>query len=142
MSDQQLTRLLLAGVAIGVLAAAAPASIITAGDVTSSYSGPGPWTISGEYNVGNTGVGSVTVNGNSVVTSDGPLQLGKNASGNGTITLNDGDWTANHATCVGLHGTGKIEVLPSSRLRTNQIAYVGMTGGAVGMVDLNGGRWD
>jgi T5SS/PEP-CTERM-associated repeat protein len=133
---------LLAAAAMAACAAGANGSIVTAGDVTSPYSGPGPWTISGEYRVGNTGAGSVTADGNSSVTSNGYVRVGYAASADGQITLNDANWTANDRMYIGYDGDGDIVVKPSSTWRTNHFAYLGHEAGGDGLVDLDGGRWN
>ena len=87
-------------------------AISASGDLTPGYVGPvDPWNINDELVIGDTGDGSLTIDGGSDVSSDGGV-LGKDPGAMGRVTV-DGSgssWTQSEILSVGGGGSGELEV--------------------------------
>ncbi len=90
----------------------AHAAISTSGQVTPSYPGGNPWTISPQrLLVGNTTNGQLTINNGSFVSANGGATLGNLVGGNGILNLDGGGSGLNFFTpdmIVGAFGVGGV----------------------------------
>ncbi len=96
--------------------------------------------------VGNSGTGSLTLGGSSTLTavsSGNPsIDLGVNASGTGTLRINDSAAvTVDHDIIIGDNGTGHVVQNGGSFTQTGGWAYVGNAPGSTGTYAMTGGSF-
>ncbi|HTL56092.1 MAG TPA: hypothetical protein VL361_10465 [Candidatus Limnocylindrales bacterium] len=86
----------------------------------------------------NTGVGSLTLNGGTMLVSS--LQLGAVSGAQGILTVGDGTLNASSLLTVGyaVNSTGMVSVTGGQLLATNDITYVGKSG--FGQMTITGGN--
>jgi T5SS/PEP-CTERM-associated repeat protein len=112
------------------------AALVQTGDVVPDIS---TWTSSIHGHVGNTDVGSVTVDGGSVLTA-GTSSLGFlfNSIGAATIAGAGSQWTSNGPLYVGRDGTGFVDVVSGGNLVVNSNTYMGGGPLSTGTVTISG----
>ena len=113
-----------------LLAAAHPAS----GDVTFS----GDTSNSTTVIVGDTGQGSLTIDGGSSLSNTGGT-VGSIAGSNGTVNVSGGNWTNSSSLRIGNFGTGSLTITGGIVSATS--GTVGAGSGSNGTVNVSGGNW-
>ena len=120
-------------------------AISASGDLTPGYVGPvDPWNINDELVIGDTGDGSLTIDGGSDVSSDGGV-LGKDPGAMGRVTV-DGSgssWTQSEILSVGGGGSGELEVQAGGFLSSG-FSKIGDLSGSLGVARVSGAgsTWD
>ena len=104
------------------------------GDVTFS----GDTSNSTTVIVGDTGQGSLTIDGGSSLSNTSGY-VGSSAGSNGTVNVNGGNWTNSGGLEIGKSGTGSLTISNGNISNTNGI--VGNSAGSNGTVNMSGGNW-
>jgi len=125
----------------GSVASICPAGIGESGDVVPAD--PASWTTSTDARVGNTGTGSVTVNGGSDLVSMSGY-LGFDPGSNGTVTVSGAGstWTNGSHLLIGYLGVGTLDVINGATVNSESgliAQYPGSTGAVT--VSGAGSRW-
>ena len=112
---------------IGLCAAIAQAGISATGDVVPAD--PATWTDSTEAYVGDTGVGSVTVDGGSDLLSH-RAHLGYGIGSDGTVTVDGAGstWANSFVVHVGYYGDGPLRLYDGGMAAVDSAVYVNTTG--------------
>jgi fibronectin-binding autotransporter adhesin len=111
-----------------------PGATVITGDVT-----PGlPWSAATEPNIGVTGIGTLTVDGGSQLSS-GTATLGVEPGSTGTamITGAGSGWTSNTTLYIGDSGSGALRVEAGGEV-SNTLVYMGYEVGASGTATITG----
>ncbi|MBI1651412.1 autotransporter outer membrane beta-barrel domain-containing protein, partial [Hyphomicrobium sulfonivorans] len=110
------------------------------GNGTVNVSGSGTtWTVTNAFTVGDAGTGAVTISNGAVLTTTGgfPTVIGKQATGVGTVTLDNATWNAGINLTLGgdfipgtgpVPGTGTLNLINGATLTAAQeveVAYAG-----------------
>jgi len=99
------------------------------------------WTLKGELIIGEAGSGILDIGGN---VSDLTATIGKEATGNGTVTVeNGGMWTTTNDLTVGDSGIGNLNIRTGgiAIVQFGQGVDVGSKAGSMGNVDVQG-QWN
>jgi T5SS/PEP-CTERM-associated repeat protein len=120
------------------------AAIVPTGEVAPLYpaGNPDPWNVGDALLVGDSAVGSLSIDGGSDVMSSGGTQ-GFNPLVTGTVTVADAGstWINSGDLLLGVFGTGKLNVLGSGRVE-NQSAFLGQVNGTgQALVSGSGSQW-
>lgn len=102
---------------------------------TANISG-GTWS-NYQVNVGNDGIGDLTITGGEVSDTNGFLGYG--ATGVGTATVSGGSWVNSEELFVGMDGKGTLTI--SGGDVKDAFASVGEHAGSIGSVVVNSGSW-
>jgi len=87
--------------------------------------------------IGDTGTGSLNVNGGQV--KDSVAYIGYNAGSSGTATISSGLWTNQSSLYVGSSGSGVLNV--SGGQVTNNNGFIGHTASGIGTATVTSGTW-
>lgn len=88
--------------------------------------------------VGNSTVGNLTIDGDSVLSSGSGI-IGNNANSTGTVNVVSGAWTTSGILTVGDNGNGTLNLTSGSV--TNSFSYIGNSTSGTGTVNVSGGIW-
>lgn len=100
---------------------------------------PSPWNIGGTLFVGNTGIGTLTINsGGSVSSGLSYLGLGPTGSGTVTVTGPGSNWATSANLYVGASGTGTLMIDNRGIVATNGHGTIGSGAGSFGTVRVTG----
>ena len=101
---------------------------------------PATWTTSTDAHVGQTGVGSITVDGGSDLVS-GWAQLGYNTGSNGTVTVSGAGstWINGSRLVVGWEGGGTLNIADGGVVETDAETWVARGSGSSGAINFNNG---
>lgn len=114
-------------------------SITTAGDVNPLPATSPVWNVGGVLNIGDSGAGTLSVEGGGLVTSTYG-QIGVQAGGEGTVTVagSGSGWLSNSSIYVGMFGTGTLEIVDGGTVSNAQSGYIGNYAGSAGTVSVTG----
>ena len=97
-----------------------------------------PWAITGTLTVGNTGQGTLTVEGGGAVShNNGALGQFAGAVGHATVTGAGSTWTSNFGLFVGSSGTGTLDVQDGGKV-SNGNGSLGVFAGGTGNATVTG----
>ena len=120
------------------------AAISPSGSVSPTYPGgaPDPWNVGAELRVGDLTTGSLTIDGDSDVTSAGGM-LGTDPGIVGTVTVTGtgSTWSNSQALTLGQFGTGKLNVLLGAHVDSKSGGLGQISGGGEVLVDGDGSQW-
>jgi len=120
-----------------VLAASAPADVITIGDVDPDGA-TDPWAIVGPLYVGLSDAGTLEVEAGGVVSDVyGYIGYHSDSTGIATVAGTDSRWTTTFSLRVGYNGAGTLNV-ESGGVVSNQDGYLGDGSGSTGAVTVTG----
>jgi T5SS/PEP-CTERM-associated repeat protein len=111
-----------------------PAATVITGDVTPAL----PWNFLTDPKIGNTGAGTLTVDGGSQLNS-GVAYLGHQSGSTGTATITGGGstWSNNDALVVGRSGNGLLHVEAGGQV-SSSAGYLGINIGSTGTATIAG----
>jgi T5SS/PEP-CTERM-associated repeat protein len=123
---------------LATLSAPALATVTTAGDVD-PLDATG-WTNLTDVRIGNTGVGSLTVNGGDSVSSRAS-HVGHDAGSTGTASVSGANskWESAGTLYVGRSGSGTLSITNEGAV-SSMYGYVGQNGGSTGTVTVDGAK--
>ncbi|HET6526816.1 autotransporter outer membrane beta-barrel domain-containing protein [Sphingopyxis sp.] len=131
------------GLVSGVPVASAQ-SVTTSGDVNPSPATSPDWDVGGVLNVGDAGIGSLTVAGGGTVTSTFG-QIGVDSGGTGTVTVTGtgSNWTSSSSVYVGMFGSGTLNIANRGSVDVDTNSTLGEYGDSSGIATVSGpgSRW-
>lgn len=116
-------------------------SVTTAGDVNPLPATSPVWNVGGVLNIGDSGAGTLSVEGGGFVTSTYG-QIGVQAGGEGTVTVagSGSGWLSNSSIYIGMFGTGTLDIVDGGTVTNAQSGYIGNYAGSAGTVAVTGAR--
>ena len=117
------------------------ASITPTGEVNPIYDATDPWDVGGDLIVGETGSGSLLLDGGSVVNNVNSY-LGNSSSAEGTVTVSgeDSEWYSESDLVIGNEGTGTLNIADGGMVHAYQY-ILGYQAGAQGTLNLTGSSY-
>jgi fibronectin-binding autotransporter adhesin len=129
--------------AVGLAAGRTWADVVPTGDVVPATA-PSTWTTSTSAIVGDTGAGSVTVNGGSTLLS-GETTIGNGVGASGTVTADgvNSAWTNSGNLWLGKYGAGALNIVNGGSVSVTGSVFMGYYPGSTGvaMVDGSASSW-
>ncbi len=110
--------------------------VTISGDVSPSPAGSPTWSVS-NLNIGDSGVGSLTIDSGGLVSASGQSSIGNQAGSNGSATVNGGTWNS-FLFSVGEAGTGEL-VINSGLVSNSNSSFMAFASGSTGNTTVNGG---